>query len=335
MLMGMIKPRCFRALLLLLMLLMLTGCRARTGGVRYPSETASRSAGGPASDTGTSAAEEGPGGKEIDETGERTQENPESSRKEYDEDAPAEILAGGDRDVHTPGDGPGMPLEAAEAADRVSRLNDGAEETATETVSAPEAEDLGVSEDAEEADSALKYYTALLEDRLGTLFECKRVYVYWETPSDRVTVHRSSPEHSLILDAGAYDVSARLLEENLRVDDGWVARKDPGVIVKAVESGVLGTGVTDVSRAETVFREMVSRKGWEGIAAVKGGRVLILSSQLLEAPYLTVAAELILAKCAYPELFADEDPDEAIALLCTEATGKAPEGIFYYKTEDK
>ena len=216
----------------------------------------------------------------------------------------------------------------------MSRLDDDAEETATETISAPEAEDLGVSEDAEEADSALKYYTALLEDRLGTLFECKRVYVYWETPLDRVTVHRSSPEHTLILGAGAYDVSARLLEENLRVDDGWVARKDPGVIVKAVESVILGPGVTDTSRAEAVFREMVSRKGWEDIAAVKGGRILILSSQLLEAPYLTVAAELILAKCAYPELFADADPDEVIVLLCTEATGKAPEGIFYCMTED-
>ena len=335
MLMGMIKPRYRKALLLLLMLLTLTGCRERTGGMRSPSGTVSRSISGPAADAGASAAEEGPGGKEIDEMGERTQENPESSRKEYDENAPAEITAGADRLVHTSGEGTGMPLDATDAEERVSRLDGSASETATETVTDPDAEKLGVSEDAEEADSALKYYTALLEDRLGTLFECKRVYVYWETPSDRVTVHRSSPEHALILGAGAYDVSARLLEENLFVDDGWVARKDPGVIVKAVEGGVLGAGVTDTSGAEAVFGEMVSRNGWENIPAVKSGRVLILSSQLLEAPHLTVAAELILAKCAYPELFADADPDEAIALLCAEAAGNAPEGIYYYMTEGR
>ncbi len=335
MLMVMIKPRYCKAFLLLLVLLTLTGCRARTGGMRSPSGNAPRNISGPSGDAGAPMTEEGPGGKEIDDAGKRTQENPESSRKEYDENAPAEIMAGADRLVHTSGEGTGMPLEAAEAADRVSRLDESASETATETVAEPDAEKLGVSEDAEEADSALKYYSALLEDRLGTLFECKRVYVYWETPSDRVTVHRSSPEHALILGAGSYDVSARLLEENLRVDDGWVARKDPGVIVKVVEAGVLGAGVTDTSGAEAVFREMVSRKGWENIPAVKSGRVLILSSQLLEAPHLTVAAELILAKRAYPELFADTDPDEAIALLCAEAVGNAPEGTYYYMTEDR
>ena len=335
MLMGMIKSRIGLAALLVFLSLLLSGCRVRTGGMRSSSDTVSRSVGGPAADVVGDTAEERPGEGEIDEAGERTQENPDSSRKEYDEDAPAEIVAGGDRVVHTWGEGSGTPADAAEAPVRVSRLDDDAEETATETVPVPEAEDLGVSEDAEKSDSALRYYTVLLEDRLGTLFECKRVYVYWETPADRLTVHRSSPEHALILGAGAYDVSARLLEENLRVDDGWVVRKDPGVVVKAVEDGVLGAGVTDASRAEAVLREMVSRAGWDGIGAVKEGRVVLLSEQLLKAPHLNVAAELIISKCAYPDLFDDVDIGEAISLMCVEAAGIAPEGIFYYMTEEK
>ncbi|MBR4501053.1 MAG: hypothetical protein IKP22_04090 [Clostridia bacterium] len=245
------------------------------------------------------------------------------------------MAAGEDRFVHSPGEGAGMPAADPDATDRVTRLDEGAGKTVTETVPVPEAEDLGVSEDAEEADSAMKYYKALLEDRLGTLFECKRVYVYWETPMARVTVHRTSPEHALILGAGAYDVSARLLEENLRVDDGWVKRKNPGVIVKAVESGILGEGVTDTSRARTALEEMVQRDGWKDISAVKGGKMLAISTQLLEAPQLITAAELALAKCAYPELFSDVDPDEAIDLMRMEAEGKAPEGIFYYMTEDE
>ena len=80
---------------------------------------------------------------------------------------------------------------------------------------------MGEDPDAEAADSALTYYTVLLQDRMGSLFECQRANVYWETAQDHVTVHKTSPEHALILQSGAYDVSSRLLPENLLVDDGW------------------------------------------------------------------------------------------------------------------
>ena len=335
MLMDMNRPRLLIGVLLVFTLLLLTGCRARTGGTSSLSSAVTHGAGGSASGSETGWPDERIPEEEFDETGERTQENPEASRKEYDEDAPAEIAAGEDRYVHAWGTGDGKPVTEPDASERVSRLDGDAEETATETVPADEAEILGVSEDAEEADSAMKYYSVLLQDRLASLFECKRVYVYWETSSDRVTIHRSSPEHTLIMNAGAYDVSARLLEENLRVDDGWVVRKDPGVIVKAAGSDILGTGAMDTSRAETLLRQMVTREGWDRTGAVKERRVLILSEELLETPYLTVAAELILAKCAYPELFADIDPEEAIALLCGEAGVSAPEGIFCLMMEER
>ena len=108
-----------------------------------------------------------------------------------------------------------------------------------------------VSPDADEADSALTYFTVLLQDRLESLFECQRLTVYWETEEDHVTVHKTSLEHRLILNAGAYDVSARLTEERLVVDAGWVARKNPDLIIRAVPAGVLGTGVYSAEAAET------------------------------------------------------------------------------------
>ena len=217
---------------------------------------------------------------------------------------------------------------------RVNQVSETAEETATQTVAAEEAEQMGVSEDAEAADSAMTYFTVLLLDRMGSLFECQRQNVYWETARDHVTIHKTSPEHALILNAGCYDVSARLLPENLRVDDGWVARKNPGVIVKIVDGSVLGGGVGSDRAARALAQSLRGREGWAAIDAVKSGRILLLSQELLEAPYLQTAAMVMIAKTANPALLADVDLDDALRMLMEEATGTLPTGVYFYCSED-
>ena len=328
--------------LLLLLCLLLTGCRTRTAGIGSAdrqTETDGAVMAGSAS-SGSVPEEEPEDAESADEqkrigaTGERTRENPEASRKEYDENAPAEIVPGTDRAVQTEGEGDGAGEQGDSETETVSRLNDNAEETATLTVPAEEAKQLGVSEDAEEADSVMTYYTVLLADRMGSLFECQRQYVYWETPEDHVTIFRTSPEHSLILDAGAYDVSARLLEGNLHVDDGWISRKNPGVIVKAVDSRILGPGVSSAGRAREVYTDLLNRAGWSSLNAVRNGRVILLSEELLEAPYLRVAAMLAVARTASPNLLAEVDPDRALEMLAEEATGSVPTGIYFYGGEN-
>ena len=325
--------------LILCLVLTLSGCRIRTTGGTPPAESSL-----PDSTSGTSA-EDHPGDAETEKksaedgkedpaeaetAGGRTRENPEAARKEYDENAPAEIVPGTNRLIHGEGEGEGAPLLSEEAQQAVSRLNSQAEETASQTVAAEEADRMGVDEDAEEADSAMTYFTVLLEDRLGSLYECQRTNIYWETEQDYVTVFKTSTEHGLILEAGAYDVSARLLEENLKVNDGWVVRKNPGVIVKIVDSGVLGNGTASTDAARTVYQRLTAREDWKGIDAVKNGRVLLLSQELLEAPYLQTAAKVMIAKTAYESLFADVDPEKALRMLTEEAAGTVPEGIWFY-----
>ncbi len=317
-------------LLTLCLMLMLAGCRVRTtvtgqDGAAPESETADA---GQAGEMHAEAAEEALSG-EADASG-KTSENPEAVRKEYDENAQAEIVPGTGRQLHGEGEGSGTPEPDPESDPGVSRLDEGAEEPAVQTEAAEEAEDQGVSEDAAEADSALTYYTVLVSSRTGALFECQRVNVYWETPEDHVTVYKTSPEHALILAAGAYDVSARLLEENLRVDDGWVTRKDPGVIVKIVPGSVLGSGVASDGAAAAVYRDLLAREGWSGIDAVRSGRVVLLSEELLTAPHLQTAAELVIARTAYPGLFEETDLNEALRKLHEEAAGTVPGGIFFY-----
>ena len=336
--MGMNHPRKHFCLLLaaLCLLCLLSGCRTRTAapGSSVPL-SAENSAAGSNQNQGPLAGEsDEEASAEPDGTGDRTRENPESDRREYDENAPVEIVPGTERFLHTTGEGEGAPLSDEESQERVSRLNGEAEQPATLTVPAESAEEKGVSEDAEEAESAMTYFTVLLKDRTDSLFECQRLNVYWETQEDHVTIHKTAPEHTLILQAGCYDVSVRLLPENLAVDDGWVVRKNPGVIVKVVDSGVLGSGVSSTAAAEAACRHLRARDGWNTVDAVREGRILLLSRELLSAPYLQTAAALMLAREANPSLYADVRPEEALQMLAEEATGTIPNGIFYYSSPE-
>ena len=332
------KNKLIPLFLIVLCCLILSGCRIRTTGSGSAPGQGREEPGAPqqASGAGTladggPAQDEKPGEQEKSgEAGDRTKENPEASRKEYDENAPAEIVPGTDRMIHGEGEGEGAFAPGEDAAKAVTKLNDSAGETATRTVAADEAEQKGVSEEGEEAESAREYFTVLLEDRMGCLFECQRLNVYWETPEEHVTVFKTSAEHSLILNAGAYDVSTRLLEENLRVDDGWIGRKNPGVIVKTVRGSVLGSGVTSTDAAQRIYAGLQAREGWSTIDAVRNGRVILLSEELLSAPYLQLAAMLAIAKTANPAQMADVSLSQALEMLMEEETGSVPVGIYYY-----
>ena len=212
----------------------------------------------------------------------------------------------------------------------MSRVQEEAEETATQTVPAEKADQMGVDDEAEAADSSMTYFTVLIQDRMRSLFECQRANIYWETDEPYRTIYKTSPEPALILAAGAYDVSARLLEENLTVDDGWVARKQPDVIVKVVGSDILGRHAAGTGAAKRTYEALLRREGWAGIPAVRQKRVLLLSREMLETPYMQVAAMLALDKIFRPDLFEDVDLDEAIRMLTEEATGTVPTGVMYY-----
>ncbi|MCR4622859.1 MAG: hypothetical protein K5663_12340 [Clostridiales bacterium] len=267
--------------------------------------------------------------------GNRTRENPEASSREYDENAPVEVVPGTERELNAEGEGSGSPIDSEEASDYVSRISDLAKDTATQTVAADEAEQMGVSPDAEAADSVLTYYNVLLQSRMGSLFECKRVNVYWETPTDYQTIYKTSSEHELILNAGAYDVSSRLLSDNLRVDDGWLVRKNPGLIIKVVDGSVLGGSINSAANAKSVYKSLTARAGFSGIDAVRNRKVLLISEELFDAPYLRTYVMLLIARTAYEDVMSDTDTAEAFKRLTEEATGTIPGGIYYYSAKEE
>ena len=313
-----------RIAFLLLCVLALTGCRARiVQSVPSGAEKTEK--------TGEDAA----AGQRKSEAGENRDfslENPEAKQKEYDENAAVEIVAGLDRTLYGPGEGGGA-FTAVDNGPPAVRLNADAEETVRQTVAAEESDRMGTASDAEMADSAFRYYTVLLRERSESLYVCKKLNLYWETAEDHVTVYKTSDEHLLILDAGAFDVSARLLKENLRVDDGWVLRKNPEIIVKVVPNNVLGGGVLSAARAKAEMDALTARPEWQKIDAVQNGRVLFISQDMLEAPHLRLAAGLLIAKTANPEVYRDVDVAKALRMLTEEAAGMAGEGIYFLTME--
>ena len=231
----------------------------------------------------------------------------------------------------TQSDAPSVPASDDGGGKDKNREAEDAEYTATKTVSADVAENTGVSQEAHAADTVLLYYQTMLDDRLGSLFECERLYIYWETDTDYKTVFNTSIEHQLITDSGAYDVSAKLIENSLIVDDGWIRRKNPGMVVKVVGSDILGEGIQTKALAAEIKGALLVRAGWSELDAAKNKKVLILSEDLLKTQAVKTAAAIYLAKAMYPVLFESVDPDEALKLLTAEERGKAASGIFVFE----
>ena len=311
--------------LLLLCALLMTGCRAR---ITVTAVTGADRDEGAGTDAGIGYEQENGG-----EDREHTRENPEATPKEFDENAAVEIVAGLDHALYGPGEEDGA-FAYGDTGQPASKLNADAGDTARQTVAALESNRVGTAEDAEMADSAFRYYTVLLRERSESLYVCKKLNLYWETAEDHVTVYKTSDAHQLILDAGAYDVSARLLPENLKVDDGWVCRKNPEIIVKIVPRSVLGGNVLNAAPAAAELQALISRPGWQETDAVKNSRVLLISQDMLDAPHLRLAAGLLIAKTANPETYADVDLGQALKALTEEAAGVAGEGCYYLSLRD-
>ena len=298
------------ALALVLLLLPLTACRTRT--------SVSGSGTGRDSEGRTSGSEIALSQQTAGEDGSRPTVMPDAERRTWDDSAAAEITDGASHRIGEEGSGE-EPGPVSPEADTSAALLGNEGRTATLTVPAEEADRTGTDDQADPADSVYAYYTALLQERTASLFECRRGNVYLELAQPLTTVYRTSAEHQLILDCGAYDVASRLTEERLAVDAGWVVRKNPDAIVKLTDSTVLGSGVDQTGRAEALYRQLLAREGWEQLAAVRDGRVLLLSQEMLDSQPLRLAAMLYIARAAAPDAFADVDPAQALTALLEEA----------------
>jgi hypothetical protein len=172
----------------------------------------------------------------------------------------------------------------------------------------------------------LDKFQNILNLGFGAMYECEKGYVYFETTTDYQTINRKDDIHEMILSAGCYNVAEKLLDENLVIADDWLIRKNPMLIVKCVDTTILGDSVTDTANAHAIVDSIINRQGWIGINAVLGNNIVLISSQLLETEEGKFLAELYMAKSMYPELFTSIDINEIIG----EIWGDTMSGIYVY-----
>lgn len=326
-------------------LLSLSGCGIRSRVIPETSLPAMQQAGGSAPAAGESPVDAQTGAAPAEPSAESrsdasdepdphapSRHDPTAERREYHEHASAELVEGEENKLLLAGEKQlAIHLAGEDRANAdTAQEAESAALKAMERLSQQEAERLGISEEAPLADSVFQFYQTLLETKVGSLFECKRLYVYWETPTAYQTVFKTSPEHHVILRAGGYDVAAKRKEDALTVDDGWIERKAPGCIVKCVNASVLGKDVHSTRAAQDMLSSLLARPGWHAMAAVRTKTVILLSEELLHTRWGQLAAALYLAQAMYPDEMAEVDPDEALRLLAQEATGAEINGIFCY-----
>ena len=332
--------RSFALAALLIALLALTGCafRARVlpdSAARDGMAGSSSSAAEGQEPEDRSAEGDGPSAPSAD--GEANPDAPAQDdraarRRAYSDSAPAVLSEDAARAVQAFSPDEALPVRPApgEGESGTAREDDLGGMTVTETLPSDDAQELGVADDAPSAETALQYYETLLASRTGSLFECKRLYVYWETTADHVTAGRDADAHAVILLAGGYNVAVKRPADALAIDDGWISRKAPDCVVKCVPSGVLGQGVLGGGAAKSICAALLARPGWRGLPAVRAGRVLLLSEELMATRAGRTAAAVALAQVMYPDLMADVDAEAAARQLLEESVGADVGGQYFY-----
>ncbi len=252
-----------------------------------------------------------------------TRHSETADQKEYARGYSGELREEASEQVSARETDDGGPASAEGNAGSRHSLTDASDKKAVETLAREQADRLSAADDAPRAESQLQFYTALLNDRVNGLFECKRLYVYWERPEELLTVHKNAPEHAVLENAGAYDVSARRTMETLHVDEGWISRKNPDAVVKSVREGALPAA------AGAAIESLRRREGIRQTAAFKTGRLILISEDLMKTPEGQTAAAVVIACMLYPDQMADVDPARAVYALLSETEGELG-GEYYH-----
>ncbi len=120
----------------------------------------------------------------------------------------------------------------------------------------------------------------------------------------------------LIERAGGVNIAKGLFERGGEISPEKVLQANPDVIIVTgsywpKRPGTVRLGYyADIDELRTLLEEWIDRPGWENLNAVKNGRVYSIHHGLSRHIYDFVAVQFF-AKCFYPDVFKDLDPEES------------------------
>lgn len=178
-------------------------------------------------------------------------------------------------------------------------------------------------------------YAELIEKKLKNVKEEDKASIYYEGYTDYKSVNKDAGGQALIDAAGGINIAAAETAKYPEISDEWVLERNPDAIVKLVSSTkkIMGFDLTDEAPVKAFFDTLIARPSWSNLAAVKDGKVILLSSDVGTTALGSIIGELYLAKTMYPEQFKDVDVNKVHQELQTTLYGDDLVGIFAYPTK--
>ena len=183
-------------------------------------------------------------------------------------------------------------------------------------------------EDSQLIESKLAHYKNELT-KAGSLY-CAAKKAYAELVTDYDPANRTTAMGRAVT---VPQVTNVCYDKHGLVDDAWVGdrRDNISIIVKAVPSDVLGSGVNDTAKAEATVDAIVSREGWGTVNAVKNGAIVLVSSDFLETDVGCRMLSVYLGVMAYPSMYNTEELKYGnMEELYKDITGKDLDGLYFY-----
>jgi iron complex transport system substrate-binding protein len=150
-------------------------------------------------------------------------------------------------------------------------------------------------------------YETLIGSRVRNIPDRERPRVFVEYHAgDFKTGGPNSRFYQQVILAGGNNIAADLIEEP-QVDPEWVAEMNPDFFIR--EASGFGYAVDNTNNAQSIYREIKSRKALENTGAIQNNRLYMLSVDIYSRPGYIVGVSY-LAKWFYPQLFADLNPEQ-------------------------
>ncbi|MFZ2472228.1 MAG: helical backbone metal receptor [Methanothrix sp.] len=183
----------------------------------------------------------------------------------------------------------------------------------------PMIEDLGKllekKEQADEMNGWIDEYYHIVLDRTGMLPDSKKPSVYFMSMGHMDwTGNRASTGNTRIAEAGGRNIAADLPVTVPHVETEWIIEQNPEVMIYSMSTEQRKGTYPTIEEMKAKQEEIMSQPGFEGIDAVKTGRVYIADINMANG-LSEMVTMLYYAKWLHPDLFQDIDPRSVHAEL--------------------
>jgi iron complex transport system substrate-binding protein len=172
----------------------------------------------------------------------------------------------------------------------------------------------------------INQYTTLVADRLCGLSDTEKLSFIYETNKIGMAYGPSHPCSDLIVLAGGTNIIADVTLQTMTISSEYMLEQNPDVVIKQVSFLDAPNAVTPY---QTEISDLIARTGWSELNAVKEGRIYASVNTVIQGMRYPIGL-LYFAKCMYPDLFEDIDPNAIHEEMIERFFGVTPEGIYMY-----